>query len=394
MQTAQKHSQRKHALLSASASHRWLNCTPSAKLEESFGEKAASTYADEGTLAHELAELFIRRDILENISDEEFDITLEGIMSNKLYSEEMPDYVDVFVDYCQAQYREAQQTRFYDCRSESKVSLQEYVPEGFGTIDCTVVSEETLEIIDLKYGKGVPVYAEWNTQLMLYALGMLTEVSMLYNINKVRCTIIQPRINNISSWEISVDELAGWAENELIPKAKQAYIGEGELKAGDWCRWCAVKNKCRKLYEQQIEIAKYEFKTPALLKDDEIADILKRMPYFIEWVNSVSEYAKDKAVNHGKIWPGFKLVAGRSLRRWRDEEAAAAKIAEIAPELSEDEIYTTKLNGITDIEKKMGKRKFALLGDVVIKPAGTPALVPLSDKRPALGTEDAKNDFK
>lgn len=389
-----QHKTRAHALLSASGAHRWLNCTPSAVLEDKYGERTISAFAAEGTLAHELAELFIRQDIINNISEDEADVIYERIINDKLYSAEMPDYVNVFVDYCRAQYQEAQTTRFSDIRSESRVDLRDYVPESFGTVDCAIVSEDTLEIIDLKYGKGVPVYAEWNPQLMLYALGMLAEVSMLYNIAKVRCTIVQPRIDNISSWEIAIEDLYNWADNELRPKAEQAFTGSGELASGDWCRFCAVKNKCRKLYEDQLEIAKYDFKESALLSDKEIVDVLSRGPQLVDWVNSIAEYAREKAVNHNKNWPGFKLVAGRANRRWRNEDEAATRIAELAPELPEDEIFTVKLNGITDIEKKIGKKKFALLGDVVIKPTGTPVLVPLTDKRPALGVEDAKNDFK
>lgn len=388
-----QHSNRAHALLSASGSHRWLNCTPSAKLEDAYGERTTSAYAAEGTLAHELAELFIRQNILDNISEEEADSTYERIVNDKLYSIEMPDHVNTFVDYCLAQYQEAQQTGFSDLRSECKVDLRDYVPDSFGTVDCTVVSEDTLEVIDLKYGKGVPVYAEWNTQLMLYALGMLSEISMLYNISKVRCTIIQPRIDNISSWEISVEELYDWAEKELRPKAEQAFAGEGELNSGDWCKFCAVKNKCRKLYEDQVELAKLEFKKAPLLSDEEIAHVLTKGPQIVEWINGLMDYARDEAVNNNKIWPGFKLVAGRANRKWRDEDEAAERIAEIAPELSEDEIFKVKLNGITDIEKKIGKTKFALLGDVVIKPQAAPVLVPENDRRPALGIEDAKKDF-
>lgn len=389
-----EHSKRAHALLSASGSHRWLNCTPSAVLEDKYGESKSSVFAAEGTLAHELAELLIRRDILSNISEDDFDEAYEKIVSSKLYSDDMPDYVSVFVDYCAAQYAEAQTTRFFDCRSECKVDLRDYIPEGFGSIDCTVVSENMLEIVDLKYGKGVPVDATWNTQLMLYALGMLAEVSMLYNIKQVKCTIVQPRLDSISSWLISAEDLLAWAEDELKPKAELAFAGEGELEPGDWCRFCAVKNRCRALYEEQLKIAQHEFKEPNFLTDEEIADILVDGPKFIEWINSIQEYARNEAVNNNKVWPNFKLVAGRSNRRWADETEAAKRIVEVAPELSDDEIFTVKLKGITDIEKKIGKKKFALLGDAVIKPVGAPTLVPLTDKRPALGAEEAKKDFE
>lgn len=388
-----QHKNRSHALLSASGSSRWLNCTPSAKLEDEFGEHKDSVYAAEGTLAHELAELFIRRDILDNISTSEYDDVYEGIINNELYSYEMPEYVNTFVDYCSEQYSAAKATGIYDCKSEYKVSLKDYVPESFGTIDCTIISGTTLEIIDFKYGKGVPVYADYNTQLMLYALGMLSEVSLLYDITTVRLTIVQPRIDNISSFDISVDDLYKWADEILKPKAEMAFAGEGELNSGDWCKFCSVKNRCRKLYEDAIKIAKHEFKKPLLLTDDEIVEILTKGPKIADWIDSVNTYAKDQAMTANKIWSGFKLVAGRSSRKWLDEDKAGELIAEIAPELSEDEIYKVKLNGITDIEKKIGKKKFALLDEVVVKSAGAPVLVPITDKRPALGIEDAKNEF-
>ena len=252
-----------------------------------------------------------------------------------------------------------------------------------------------MEVIDLKYGKGVPVYAEWNKQLMLYGLGALRKYDVMYDITEICLTIVQPRIDNISSWQISVEELQKWAEEELKPKAKMAFKGEGELQAGEWCRFCAVKNRCRKLYEQQIEIAKNEFADPELLTDDEIADIVKRTPKLIEWANSIAEYALNQAVNNNKDWPGLKIVEGRSLRKWTNEDQVVSALFERCPELSEDEIYNMKLKSITDIEKLVGKKRFSeLFSDVVVKPQGKPVLVPMEDKRPAMGYEQAKLDFK
>lgn len=392
----QKHSQRSHALLSASGAGRWLNCTPSAKLEDEYGEKKSSIYAEEGTLAHELSELYLSKDVLGTINEQDFDSRLEEIMANSLFNEEMLEVVPIYTDYCSAQLAEAKTANpFAIMEIEQKLDLTAFVPESFGTSDCVIINDNLMEVIDLKYGKGVPVYAEWNKQLMLYGLGALQKYDTMYDISEVRLTIVQPRINNISSWQISVKELRKWAEEELKPKAKLAFNGEGELNAGDWCRFCAVRNQCRKLYEQQLEIAQHEFADAALLTDDEIADVVKRTPKLIEWANSIAEYAQAKALNENKQWPGLKLVEGISRRKWLDEDKAVNAIFARLPELSEDEIFNTKLKPITSIEKLVGKTRFAdILADVVIKPQGKPTLVPLEDKRPAIGYAQAQLDFK
>lgn len=392
----QEHSERSHAMLSASGANRWLNCTPSAKLELEHGENKTSAYAEEGTLAHELAELYIRKDVLCDITDEDFESALERIMDNDLFSDEMLDVVPVYTDYCSDQFIEAQTANDLSIiEIEQKLDLSDYVPESFGTADCVIINDDLMEVIDLKYGKGVPVYAEWNKQLMLYGLGALRKYDIMYDIKEVRLSIVQPRINNISSWQISVNELQKWAEEELKPKAQLAYKGEGELCAGDWCKFCSVRNRCRKLYEQQVEIAKYEFAEPPLLTDEEIADIIKRTPRLVEWANSVMDYAQDLAIRNKKQWPGFKLVEGISRRKWADEEKASNALFARFPELTEDEIFNTKLKSITDIEKLVGKKQFnAVLSDLVVKPEGKPTLVPLEDKRPAIGYDQAKMDFK
>lgn len=389
------HAQRAHALLSASGASRWLACTPSAKLEDEYGERKSSPYAAEGTLAHELAELYIRKDILHTISEADFDSKLEEIMSNELFNEEMLDMVPIYTEYCEGQLISAKTENIFAVMEiEQKLDLTEYVPDSFGTADCVIINDSVLEVIDLKYGKGVPVYAEWNKQLMLYGLGALRKYDTFYDIEQVKLTIVQPRISNISSFDIPVEELRKWAEEELKPKAQMAFRGEGELVAGDHCKFCAVKNKCRKLYEQQLEIAKYEFKEPSLLTDEEIADILKRTPQLTEWANSILAYAQEKAITENKKWPGFKLVEGRSIRKWVDEDTAMQAIFARCPELSEDEVLETKLKTLTSIEKLLGKKRFAdILNDVVIKPEGKPTLVPDSDKRQAMGYQQAISDF-
>lgn len=392
----QKHSERSHALLSASGASRWLNCTPSARLEDLYGEKKDSVYAKEGTLAHELAELCLRCGILGTIGVKEYESALEEIMSNDLFNEEMLDAIPIYTDYCGTQLAEAQTTNELAVMEiEQRLDLTEFVPDSFGTADCIIINDSIIEVIDLKYGKGVPVYADYNKQLMLYGLGALRKYDTMYDISEVRLTIVQPRLNNISSWQISVSDLQKWADEELMPKAKLAYSGEGELNAGDWCRFCSIRTQCRKLYEQQMEIAKHEFAEPDLLTDEEIADIVLRTPKLVEWANSIAEYAQNMAIQENKQWPGLKLVEGRSSRKWAtDEDQVSNTIFARCPELSEDEIFNMKLKPITAIEKIIGKKRFEeVLSDMIVKPQGKPTLVSLEDKRPAMGYGQAQIDF-
>ena len=387
------HSKRDHALLSASGAHRWLNCTPSAVLEDKYGTTVSqsTSFAEEGTLAHELSELYIRHDVLESIDDQAFSDEIDNIMNNPLFSEEMLDYVPVYVDYCLEELQEAKASGSMAVMEiEQKLDLTEFVPESFGTADCIIISDGVMQIIDLKYGKGIPVYAEWNKQEMLYALGALRKYDTLFDIEQVKLTIVQPRLNNISTWCISVHDLLDWANNELKPKAALAFSGEGELQAGNWCQFCAVKNRCRALYEQQIEVAKYEFKEPSLLTDD----ILRRTPKLVEWANAVSDYALQSSIRDGKTWPGFKLVEGISRRKWVDDDKVSEAIFSRIPDATEDQVFDMKLKTITQIEKQFGKKTVEnILSDVIVKPQGKPTLVTLDDKRPALSIEDAKIDF-
>ena len=391
-----EHENRPHALLSASGSSRWINCTPSAKLEEKYGKQTTSDYAQEGTLAHEISELYIKHDILKSLDDFEFSYQLETLMENELFNEEILNTIPVYVDYCASEYNSAKsQNSEAVMEIEQKLDLTEYVPESFGTADCIIINDGTIEVIDLKYGKGVPVYADANRQLMLYGLGALRKFDVMYDIQNIKLTIVQPRINNISTWQISVKDLIYWAETELKPAAKLAFEGKGEIKAGSWCKFCSVKNQCKALAEQQLEIAKYEFKKPELLSDDEISDILKRAHKFIEWINSIEEYAQTEAYNGNKVWPGFKVVEGISRRKWIDEEKVIDTLYSRFPELSDDQIFDTKLVSISQIEKLLGKKAVQeKLSDVIIKPQGKPTLVPDTDKRPSIGIEDAINDFK
>jgi|WetSurMetagenome_2_1015567.scaffolds.fasta_scaffold130644_2 hypothetical protein len=390
------HETREHALLSASSAHRWLNCTPSARLEDKIQEHASS-YAEEGTLAHEFAELYLTYN-LHRISQQEFNKRLDELMNNQLFKDEMPDYVSVYVDYCYQQYLQMKETcKLSEIITEQKIDFSRYVPDGFGTLDCCVVGDNILEIIDFKYGKGVPVYADNNQQLKLYAIGALLAFDLIYDIKDIRLTIVQPRLDNISTWEISTKDIISWADTELIAKAKDAFAGTGEMNAGQWCKFCKVKNRCKELADYNLQVAKYQFKQPALLSDDDISDIMRRTPALIDWANSINDYAQQHAIEDGKEWPGYKLVAGRSVRKWTDEEQVAQRIFADNDCINEEDVYNIKLKGITLIEKLLGKNKFGdLLDDLIVKQSGSPKLVNLSDKRPALNTslEQAKEDFK
>ena len=402
MAKRKQHSQRAHALLSASGAHRWMNCTPSARLEEEFGVRESSDFAAEGTLAHELAEAMLRLE-LGVIDQSQYDKIYDDITGHRLYSPDMDEYVEEgYVQHCLEDFRSAQAiTPDAVALVEERVDLRAYIPESFGTNDFVIIADGMIYVNDLKYGKGVQVSAVHNEQLMLYALGSVEKNSLLYDIHTVRLGIYQPRLNAISTWEISVEDLYDWAENEVKQKAEEAYAGTGEAVAGDWCKFCAVKNRCRALADYQMEAAKYEFAPEAcadpslLLTDEEVADILRRAPKLSEWLNGIQEWAVKMAVEEGRQWPGFKVVEGRSLRKWADEQNAASTLLERFPALSEDQIYNMKLKGLTDLQKLVGKTAFdAKVADLLVKPQGKPTLVPESDKRPALGVEGAKEDFK
>lgn len=388
------HSQRAHALLSASGASRWLGCTPSARLEEEYGEDKPSPYAEEGTLAHELAEAIIRRDILMESDSHAFDTELDRITENEKFDPEMLDIVPIYTGYVSDEFAASKaSTPDAVLLIEQKVDLTQWIPEAFGSCDAVIIADGVLKVIDLKYGKGVPVSALANKQLMLYGLGAYNRYSIMYDIHTVELHIVQPRIDNISTWSLSVEELLKWAEDEVKPKAKMAFNGEGELQAGDWCKFCKVKARCRALYQKTVEVAKMDFQEPPLLTDDEMAAVLASAPAIQEWLNSVLDYATDEAVTKGKTWSGFKLVEGRSQRKWTDEKEVVQTL--IANGYSEDEMYNMKLKGISEIEKLVGKKNFSsVLGGLVVKPQGKPTLVPESDKRPSIGTEDAINDFK
>lgn len=293
--------------------------------------------------------------------------------------------------------------QFYEAQShtkdaiiflEQRLNLTDYVPEGFGTGDTVIVADGVLTIIDLKYGKGVLVSAEANKQMMLYALGALKEFDYMYDIRLVRMIIYQPRLDNFSTYELSVPILNVWAQDDLIPRAKLAFDGMGDFNPGAHCKFCKARAVCKANAEKNLELAKYDFQKEELLTDDAIADILDRAAPFKNWIDAIEEYALRQAIDKGKKWPGYKLVEGRSNRMYVDETQVAEKL--IQNGFSEDVIYTKKILAITNMEKAITKIKFSeLLNSLIVKPPGKPTLAPESDKRPEYNSnEAAKLDFQ
>ena len=366
-----------HALLSPSAAHRWMNCPPSACLEREF-PSSSSEVAAEGTAAHALCEHKLRK--------------LLKLRSKRPHS----DFEDDEMDRCSDDYVSFVQEQMGEIPSpmvlvEQRLDLTRYVPEAFGTADCIIVGGDRLHIVDFKYGMGVLVEAEHNPQMMLYALGALELLDGIYDIQKISVSIFQPRRENVCTWSLPKEELLRWARDDLVEKARLAYAGEGEYCAGEWCTFCRASVRCRARAEEKLRLAKEEFKYPPLITDEEIEDVLGEIPELIKWANAILAYATDAAVNHGKVWMGFKIVEGRSVRRYKDEDAVARE----AESAGYTDIFDRKLISLTQMEKLMGKKAFTdILGGLIEKPPGKPTLVPLSDKRPAIHTGNVRSEFK
>lgn len=382
-----------HALLSPSGASRWLACTPSARLEQQFPDSSGDA-AREGTLAHELGELLISYNA-KLIKKAAYTKALKEIEANIFYNADMLNYMEGYAAFVIERYAEAKKkTKDAVLSLESRLDFTEYVPEGFGTGDAVVIANGILDIIDLKYGKGVSVSSVENKQMMLYALGALAEFDLLYDISIVRMTIYQPRLDNISIWELPVAELREWAETELKPRAVMAFAGDGDFVAGVHCRFCRAKAQCKALAAENLKLAKYDFLRGELLTEDDIADILSRADAFKKWISAVEDYALKEAVDNGKSFPGFKLVEGRSNRMYANQDEVVKRLLENG--YQEAIIYTKSLLGITAMEKAITKKAFdAALSDLIVKPQGKPTLVPTTDKRPSWNSaENAINDFK
>lgn len=367
-----------HAILSASSSHRWLNCPPSARLCETYEDKG-SDYAAEGTDAHSLCEYKLRKALGMGAVDPSEHLTW--------YNEEMEDCANGYAAYIMELVEAAKET----CADpvvliEQRVDFSRWVEQGFGTSDAIIISDGTLRVIDYKHGLGVLVEADNNPQMMCYALGALELFDAIYDINSVAMTVYQPRRQNVSTFEMSKDDLYRWAEEVLKPTAELAFAGDGNFLCGEWCGFCKAKHECRARAEANLLLAQYDFKLPPLLEDSEIEVILSRADQLVSWVNDIKEYALQQAVS-GKDWTGFKLVEGRSNRRYTDEVAVTQAVTNAG-----FDPYERKLLGITAMQKLLGKSRFEeLLSAYIEKPQGKPTLVPESDKRPVMN--NAKTDF-
>lgn len=367
-----------HAVLSASSSDRWIHCPPSARLCESY-EDVSSAFAAEGTDAHTLCEYRLRTALGEKVDNPIENLTW--------YNEEMDECANDYADYVIGIVEAIRQNGSTPTvLVEQKVDFSRWVDEGFGTADCIVIANGVLNIVDYKHGKGVEVSAIRNSQMMLYALGALEIIDCIYDINEVQMTIFQPRKSNVSVYKTSKNELLEWADGVLTQQAKLAFEGQGDFSCGEWCRFCKAKAECRERANANLELARYEFQEPALLSDDEIAEILGKVDALSAWASDIKEFALQQAIS-GKEWTGWKLVEGRSIRKYSNE-AAVAVIVENAG----FDPYEKKVVGITAMQKMLGKSRFdELLSSFIEKPQGKPTLVPESDKRPAINT--AKNDF-
>lgn len=396
--TQQSHAERAHALLSASGASRWINCPPSARLTEHIPE-SRSEYANEGTAAHELSEILLRRSLYPCNSKERkrlADLLEQFKSDNPYYGPEMENAVQDYVDIVNERFMEAKsRSSAALVLLEERLDYSEWVPDGYGTGDVVLISDGVLEVIDLKYGKGVPVSAVGNPQIRLYALGAWSAYSYLYDIQEVRMTIVQPRLDSVSSDTTSIDELTEWAESVVKPAAALADAGEGEYKAGDHCRWCKVKANCRTRADENMKALAHEFKDPALLDNEEIGSILFVAEQLKAWAKDVEEYAFDQA-KVGKKIPQWKLVEGRSNRTITDKDAAWSALEAATLEMDKY-LKPRELFGIGELEKRIGKKELAaLLGGLIIKPPGKPVLVPETDKRPELNSIDgdfANEDF-
>ena len=368
-----------HALLSASSSHRWLNCPPSARLSENYEDKS-SDFAAEGTDAHELCEYKLKKALGQRAKNPTENLTW--------YNEEMEECASGYAKYVMELIAQAKK----NCADpvvliEQRLDYSKYVTDGFGTGDCVIIADGTLNIVDYKHGKGVEVSALDNPQMKLYALGALGIFDSIYDIENITMTIYQPRIANISTCSVPMGELIDWAENVLKPTAELAFNGKGEFRCGDWCRFCKARAQCRERANANLELAKYDFAEPLLLSDDEVEEVLDKIDRLVSWANDIKEYALKAALN-GKQWKNRKLVEGRSIRKYTDEAMAA-----LAVKNAGYEPYEKKLLGITEMQKMLGKEQFnKILGDFVEKPKGKPTLVPMSDKRKEINT--AASDFE
>jgi hypothetical protein len=373
-----------HALLSASGSKRWLSCTPSAKLEATLPEQkrpsGAFDFSQEGTMAHALAEAKLRHHFGQ-IGIEEYQHEEATVKATPYYNDDFEAHVDSYVLYVRSQIGEGDTPLF-----EQRVDFSDWVPDGFGTADVVILSKHSIRVIDLKFGKGVPVSAQDNTQLRLYALGAYSKFKDEFpEIKEVSYTIHQPRLDSISTDGTTISKLVDWANYFVKPKAKKAWSGAGEFLPGEWCGFCRAKAQCRARSDYNTELAKQDFKNPRLLSEEEVSEVLVKAQQLKTWVNDVEDFALTRAVDQGVVPPGYKLGTTKTHRKISDTALAATVLVEKGLPL---EIIweAPKLKSLASLEK-INKQVSAWLGELVQRPDGEPKLVKVKEV-------DATEDFK
>lgn len=382
----QRHSERDHALLSASSAHRWLACPPSAVAAEAYPE-TDTEFTREGTLAHEVAEYIARRPDPFGVWD------LNDYIHKQLgpdVTQEMIDSALEYAAYIQEQVKSPNAVVLF----EQRVDFSPWVPEGFGTCDCIIIQNDTLDVIDYKYGAGVKVEATNNSQTRLYSVGALNDFGFAYDVKKVRMHIFQPRMDNISRDDISTEDLLAWAEKGVKPIAQKAAKGKGDYKPGEHCKFCPHAGRCRaltKVCTEYVETHSLRVAVP-VLAPHEVAEVLKMEPLISLWLKRIRDQAMTTLLDGGEV-PGFKVVEGRGTRAWSDEFKVVEKLQ--AAGYSKEDITKTELLSPAAMEKAIGKKAAAeLLAELIDRKQGAPALAPESDKRPTYDRlAEAQKDF-
>lgn len=376
-----------HALLSPSSAHRWLHCTAAPRLEE-HEEDTGSVFAREGTLAHAYCARALKRYLGQCTMDEDAEIASLSELHDAAMDEHVASYAATVLGKFEAARKGTPDARLL---VETRLDFSEWVPEAFGTADAVIIADGVMDVVDFKYGKGVRVDADENPQMMIYALGAYKLFDLEYGIRRVRMTIIQPRLDHVSEWEMDAASLLSWASGTLRPKAAEAWKGGGSQQPGDWCRFCKVRPKCKELARMGISTYEVHSDPRLISKRDMEADVLPRLAAIKAWVSDVEEYALKCALD-GEEYKGWKVVEGRSVRKVTDPQAVCAVLSG-AGYAEESYLKPRELRSLTELEKTVGKKKFGeLCSGWLEKPPGKPALVPESDKRPALNT--AKTDFE
>jgi len=377
-----------HALLGPSSASRWMACPPSVRLCEQF-EDVESEYAKEGSLAHEIAELKVRKLIDPGLTSRKFTSAMKKLKEKELYQEEMQGYTDEYVEFIQEQMYSYPTTPHIAV--EQKVDFSQYVPGGFGTADCILISNDTLHVIDFKYGKGVPVSVENNAQLLLYALGSYLAYEMIYPIEHIKMSIVQPRLNDIDTWKCNLDYLLAFAKIAQ-EKAVMALNGDGDFNNGEHCRFCKAKAICKARANANLELAKYEFKAADQLTLEEIGQILEKAKDLDKWVKEIEKYALSESLKGNNI-PGWKAVNGKGSRSFKNTDDAIKVLKENG--IAEELLYERKYLTLAQIEKVIGKKDFNnLVGDLIVMNVGKPTLVEASDKREAITNKiKAEDEF-